>query len=30
MPIIPIDAIIAIIADVLYEDGFKSVKYHLL
>ena len=30
IPIIAIDAIIAITADVLYEDGFKSVKYHLL
>ena len=30
MPIIPNDAIIEIAAEVLYEDGFNSVKYHLL
>ncbi len=30
MPTIANDEIIAIIAEVLYEDGFNSVKYHLL
>lgn len=30
MIIIPNDAIIAMIAEVLYDDGFMSVKYHLL
>jgi hypothetical protein len=30
MPTIPSDAIMEIAAEVLYEDGFKSVKYHLL
>lgn len=30
MTIIPKDAIIAMIAEVLYDDGFMSVKYHLL
>jgi hypothetical protein len=30
MPIIPSDAIMEIAAEVLYEDGFKRVKYHLL
>ena len=30
MPTIANDEIVAIIAEVLYEDGFNSVKYHLL